>query len=144
MSSLRNGSATRTFNASGLPPMRATAPARAWKGPWLLAVAALHTVFALLVFGPVIQEVLERGVFNTVGRDARVGVAVWFVLFGFGIALLGLAVQVLERTAPQANVRAIGAGLLLLTLLGVTLMPASGFWLVLPVALAMLRKPTPS
>jgi len=51
-----------------------------WIGRWLIGVSLLHTVFAGVVFQPVLRDVLQRGLFNTVGRDAQVGAVVWFVL----------------------------------------------------------------
>ena len=41
----------------------------AWKGLWLVAVAAVHTVFAAIVFYPQWQEIARRGVFDSVGTD---------------------------------------------------------------------------
>ena len=119
-----------------------TTSPRIWKGPSLLAISALHTAIALLLFRPVLYEMLERGIFNTVGDDPMRGAVVWFVFFGAVLALFGLAVTMLERNAPQVSQRSLGAGLLALAVLGVALMPVSGFWLAFPIAVAMLRKPT--
>ena len=130
------------MNTQHTQSTRSATPPRAWKGPWLLAVSALHTAVALAMFRPVLHEMLERGIFNTVGEDPMRGAVVWFVLFGAVLALLGLTVTKVERVAPQVSLRSLGAGLLALTVLGVVLMPVSGFWLVLPVAFAMLHKPT--
>lgn len=117
-----------------------TAKPRTWIGHWLMGVAALHTLFAALVFGRVLLKIAERGLFNSVGTDPMVGAAVWFVLFGFAFALFALAVTPLERTGQSAPLRKLGFGLLLLCGLGIVLMPASGFWLAIVPALAMLRK----
>ena len=67
------------------------------------------------------------------------GAVVWFVLFGVLFALLGWAILLAERNAALAPVplRGLGAGLLALTVLGIVLMPSSGFWLALPPALAL-------
>jgi len=115
-------------------------PHRRWKGPWLLAVAALHTAYALVVFAEPLREIVRRGVWASVRRDPVLGAAVWFVLFGILFALLAWAVLQLERhggPAAEATLRPLGFGLLALALLGAVLMPPSGFWLVLPPALAM-------
>jgi hypothetical protein len=120
-----------------------TPPRQTWKGLWLLGVAVLHTVFAVVVFQPQMREIVERGVFDSVGTDPMRGAVSWFVLFGGLFALLGWAVMLVERQAALAPVplRALGAGLLALALLGIVLMPASGFWLVLPPALALCLQP---
>lgn len=111
-----------------------------WIGRWLIAVSALHTAFAVVVFHPVLLDIARRGVFNTVGRDPRTGAAVWFVLFGAAMFGTGLAISALEQAVPQALPRSLGWSLLALALLGVLLMPASGFWLALPPAFALLRR----
>lgn len=114
---------------------------RAWKGLWLMAVAAVHTIFAVLAFQPQWHEIARRGVFDSVGSDPMLGAVVWFGLFGIVLALLGWAIVLLERgnatgfQAPQA----LGWGVLALTLAGIVLMPVSGFWLALPPALALCR-----
>ena len=129
-----------TITLTSLHPHRTATPLRnRWKGLWMLAVAALHTLYAAVVFPTQLQEIVRRGVFNSVQKDMAVGAVVWFVLFGVLFALLGWAMLLIERNAAvePAPLRALGAGLLALTVLGIVLMPASGFWLALPPALAL-------
>lgn len=115
-------------------------PYRIWIGYWLLAVAALHTIYAGVRFGPIFADIAQRGVINTVGRDPLTGAAVWFALFGAGMALIGMAIIPLERGQQHAALRPLGWGLLLLCAAGIALMPASGFWLGLPAAITMLQR----
>lgn len=105
-----------------------------------MAVAALHTGFALTVFQQPLLGILQRGVFDTVGRDPLTAAAVWFLLFGVVLALLALAVTTLERNGQVQGMRPLGIGVLALTACGVILMPASGFWLVIPAGIALLRR----
>jgi hypothetical protein len=110
-----------------------------WIGNWLMGVAVLHTAFAAAVYGGVLRDIGARGVFNTVGSDPLTGAVAWFVLFGVLLFACGLAVAALERAgAPMP--RALGVCLLVLTVLGVVLMPASGFWLAFPPAVALLLR----
>lgn len=104
--------------------------------------AALHTLYAAVEFQPQLQEIVRRGIFDSVQTDPLVGAVVWFVLFGGPLALLGWAVLLIERNAAWApiSLRPLGAGLLALTLLGIVLMPSSGFWLALPPALALCMR----
>ena len=118
-----------------------SAPARAWIGHWLMAVAALHTLFAVLVFRQPLLSVVQRGVFNTVGQDALTAACVWFLLFGAVLALLALAITALERRGEHQALRRQGWGVLGLSGLGIVLMPDSGFWLALPAGIALLRRP---
>ena len=111
-----------------------------WIGHWLIAVAALHTIYAGVVFGQVFLGIAQRGVIDSVGLDAMRGVAVWFLLFGVLLAVLGLAITALERVGQASSLRILGWCLLLVCALGIALMPASGFWLALPPTLALIRK----
>ena len=110
-----------------------------WIGRWLLGVAALHTVFGLVIGAPVLAGIAKGGVFDTVGADPMVGVIVWFLFFGAIMALLGMAVTMLERAAHFHGARGLGIGTALLALAGVILMPVSGFWLAFPPAVALMR-----
>ncbi len=93
----------------------------------------------MIAFGDLYGRIAVRGVFNTVGRDPLTAAAVWFVLFGAMMALIGAAIVSLERSQQNSNLRILGIGLLLLCTLGIVLMPASGFWLGLPAAYGLLR-----
>ncbi|WP_310384690.1 DUF6463 family protein [Roseateles sp.] len=118
-----------------------TAPTtRIWIGHWLMAVAALHTLFALLALHQPILSLVQRGLFDAVGQDPMAAATVWFVLFGALLALLALAITPLERSGDGLTLRRLGWGVLLLSVLGVVLMPVSGFWLALPAGIAMLRR----
>ncbi|MCH8619705.1 DUF6463 family protein [Undibacterium sp. TS12] len=111
---------------------------RIWIGYSLLSIAILHTVYAFVFFGGIYTILLRQGLFDTVNQDALKGAAVWFLLFGVLLALLGIAVHALEKSPYFHGARALGAGIFALSLLGVILMPASGFWLAFPPALALL------
>jgi cobalamin biosynthesis protein CobD/CbiB len=121
--------------------MKTLSQTRPWMGRWLLAVAALHTLFGLLVFTGPLRQLLRLGLFNAVGADPLLSAVTWFLLFGAPLALLGQALSLLERRADvdASSLRPLGWGLLALGLLGIVLMPASGFWLLLPVVWALLR-----
>lgn len=114
---------------------------RPWIGRWLLGVALLHTFFGLVAFPQVLLQLWQLGVFDAVGTDPLRGAVVWFLLFGAPLTLLAWVITPLERRQEATPLlRRLGWGLLALALAGVVLMPASGFWLVLPPALALLRR----
>lgn len=121
-----------------LPSTLALLATRPWKGRWLLAVALLHTAVAAILFAPQWRALWQRGVFNAVAGDVHMGNAIWFLLFGAVLALLAWEVTALERSQPPAALRPMGWCLLALVAAGLVLMPVSGFWLVLPPALALL------
>lgn len=106
-----------------------------------MAVAILHTLFAVVVFRQTFADMLRLGMFDVVGQDAMVAAAVWFLLFGLVLGMLALAVHALERQSAQfAVLRRLGAATMALGVLGIVWMPQSGFWLLLPAAVALLRK----
>lgn len=109
-----------------------------WIGRWLMGISLFHTVVAGLLFGKDLVAVASRGAFHTIGTDPQSGAAIWFFLFGTLLFLSGLALDSLERSSVRPIPKAIGWSLLTLGVLGVTLMPVSGFWLALPPAWAIL------
>ncbi len=109
---------------------------KAWIGYWLLAIAVLHTIYAGIFFGPTYADIVHRGIINTVGHDLKTAAAVWFAIFGVMMAMLAAAITPMERSGQHQGLRNVGLGLLLLCVVGVVLMPASGFWLGFPAALA--------
>lgn len=105
----------------------------------LMSIAILHEVVGLVFYAPVLLEILHAGFFNTINppyweRDA----AFWFLMFGVLLFLMGWAAQwSLERVGFIPGF--ISWGILLVSVVGVMMMPASGFWLAIPVAVVMIR-----
>jgi hypothetical protein len=118
-------------------------------GTYLLAIGALHQVVGLCAgVGWIAQpgvdarapliEIIQGGVLGAVEPDSARIALVWFLLFGFMLLMLGSLVRWLEmRVLPLP--RSLAVHVLLLSVLGVVLMPASGFWLCLPVAFRLFR-----
>lgn len=113
---------------------------RIWIGRWTIFVAIGHTVVGLLVCGRVALGIVERGVINAMGNNPMTGFVVWFLLFGAVLALLGMAITALERGAQFESARSLAIGIMLLTTLGVVLMPVSGFWLMYLTVFGLLRR----
>ncbi|MDT8998625.1 DUF6463 family protein [Paucibacter sp. APW11] len=110
-----------------------------WIGPWLLGVAALHTAFGLWAFAPMLRQIVAAGWIGAATSSAPLAAASWFMLFGAPLALLAWLLPALQSAARPALLRQLGWGLLGLALLGISLMPASGFWLLLPPVWGLLR-----
>jgi hypothetical protein len=109
-----------------------------WIGKWVMFVALGHTVVAFAFFATTYRGLLERGLFNTVTSE-KAGMAVWFGLGGLLLFIVGMLVSALEKQGLRVPVPA-GLALLSLTLIGVVLMPVSGFWLMIPAIIAIFYR----
>ena len=111
-----------------------------WIGRLLMAAAVAHTVIALVRYQDVVFAIVRAGVFDTVVGDPVKGAVVWSLLFG-GLAFIGgMAIDALERST-QPIPRSLAWSLIVLGVLGASLVPASGFWLLFPAAIGILRRP---
>ncbi|WP_086930878.1 DUF6463 family protein [Agarilytica rhodophyticola] len=105
-----------------------------WIGYWLMTVATLHTILAVFLYGTIYTEWLQTGLVGSIQSDAhRLGL--WFLVSGFLIFTLGTCL--LHIPSPPLS---IGILLLLIAFLGLALLPKSGFWFLLPPALAIIFK----
>lgn len=114
---------------------------RRWVGRWLMGVGALHSVVGLVVFAGPLRALLTEGVVNALGsRDPLRNLAFWFLFGGVMTVLVGYLADWIERAPRGVLPPALGWSLLSVAVLGVTLAPASGFWLVLPAAIGILAR----
>ena len=135
--------------------MNSTSSARrAWRGGALIAVAALHGAFTIVVGStahddPKFQQYLGTespwaGLHPGFGADLPPRLwllsLVWSLFFGATLALLGALVHSVEHRGVTIP-RPFSIALLGVALLGVVLMPVSGFWCVALIALAMAWRP---
>lgn len=114
-----------------------------WIGRSLMLVAILHTIATFVFFSPVLIDIVQRGVWNTVGRDPMVATATWFFLFGPALALLGMAIHELEQQAQFTMAKPLAIGTLIMTTVGIVLMPDSGFWLAIPAIIGLFKIKNP-
>ncbi|WP_426210914.1 DUF6463 family protein [Massilia sp. TWP1-3-3] len=103
---------------------------RNWIGKWVMFVAIGHTVSASLFFGGAYRELIAGGLYDSV-QSVKSERAVWFALFGIVLFIVGMLISNLEKNRLQVS-KSVGLALLLLTTLGVLMMPISGFWLMFP------------
>jgi len=111
-----------------------------WVGRYILGVSAIHTVFGVIVFQDVLMRIFADGLFNAIGDDPLRGAVTWFLFTGFSLAVIGLAVDLLEKHAPTTKLSVLGWVVFAISGLGVILMPASGFWLLMIPAFTMVLR----
>ena len=96
---------------------------------FFLGLAALHTVVVAGFFRETYQAMVLQGWYNTVGQDPMRAAAVWTLLFGGLLAVIGALLP------PDREVSVLPAALLTATCaLGWIAFPVSGFALATPVA----------
>ena len=110
-----------------------------WIGRAVLGVAALHTLFGAVVFRGTVAAMAREGLVATVSDQPDRGAVFWFFYTGFALAMLGGWMNECEAEARRFPTYLV-AGLTALTGAGLLIMPASGFWLLVPPVLgAILR-----
>ncbi len=110
-----------------------------WIGKTLVGIGLLHTALGLIFLREIGALLLAEGLFNTVNRQPPREAFFWFIFAGLEMILLGLLVHDYERRR-LAFPRFLGWFLLGLALITVLIMPASGGWLVLLPAIALIVK----
>jgi hypothetical protein len=108
-----------------------------WQGYWVIAVSACHTLFAVIMFSTDYALLYNNGIFNSLSTD-RSAAAVWFFLFGQVLFIVGLLINYIGSLNNNLVPLSVSINLLLLTIVGVTIMPASGFWLVFPPTISLI------
>ncbi|MCZ4279848.1 DUF6463 family protein [Kiloniella laminariae] len=112
-----------------------------WVGRWIMAVALLHIAFTVVLFPEALKRIFAAGFFNSGLIDARIGNTVWFFLFGLPLFLAGYLIDQTERQRPPLPFQEIPLALLaMLSLLGIALLPSSGFWLLIPAVIGFAIK----
>jgi hypothetical protein len=111
-------------------------------GRLLIGVGAAHLVVGVIVFHTPLAAMFRDGFVNTVplGADFDRQAAFWFLFASPVTFLLGhLTNRALARQDAQF-VRVVGRNLLGMGIVGATVMPMSGFWLLLALAPLFLRE----
>jgi hypothetical protein len=115
-------------------------------GALLFAIGVGHELIGLLamvgVNNPwghrnVLAEIGRAGVIGGIGVDPVRAALFWFFFFGLVLLMLGSLLHGLER-AGQPIAASVGWQLLALVIAGGLLIPASGFWLVVPVGVRIV------
>jgi hypothetical protein len=110
-----------------------------WCGWFLIATGIGHAAVGLVLFRHPVADVLREGIVNTVRGQYDREAAFWFLLFSPVCAALGHLVNRAVARGDGEMLRFMGGALLGIGVVGVLLMPVSGFWIVCAIAALMLR-----
>jgi hypothetical protein len=110
-----------------------------WIGRSIMAVACIHSFYTLVIFREQIDAVVARGIFDSV-TTPMIGAGTWFFFFGPPLFLVGVLIDWAEKNAQLPLPRSVAWVLSLLTMLGIIMMPESGFYLMIPSLIGLFHK----
>jgi hypothetical protein len=108
-------------------------------GEMLIGTGLLHTVVGVGLYARPLVEIGRAGLVNSIDAHAERREAFWFLMTGALVVTLGHLTCWLQRL-PAGVPPLLGWHLLGFAIPGVILMPISGFWLILPQAILILRR----
>ena len=103
-----------------------------WVSYWVMALAVLHCILAIIVFHTEYRAFVGNGIIAAVADD-KDRLALWFFVAGMLFFVIGYLLWFI-RPVP----RTVGVIFGLIALGGGILLPASGFWLLLPPAVGII------
>jgi len=111
-----------------------------WKysGTLLTATGILHTIVALGLGWSRYSEMFQDGLINSTEGDFERGFALWFLVCGVLLILLGETLQYYIKREQKPAPLFLGYSLLVFSVLGCIIVPVSGFWLFIPQALIII------
>jgi hypothetical protein len=108
---------------------------KAWIGKTLFLIGIVHTIVGIAFYKAILGSMVDEGLFGTISisgdydRDA----AFWFLFAGFMLMIIGALINWFENH-NQAVPKFVEWSMTIITIVGIVIMPASGFWLlILPI-----------
>jgi len=118
-----------------------------WKysGILLIATGILHSVVGIIAMSNDLWAILKDGLLNAVGADVDRNLALWFLVCGIFIIILGQVLHHYIKKEQKPAPKFLGYWLLGVPIIGCIIAPVTGFWLFIPQALIILfAKPSDS
>jgi uncharacterized membrane protein len=114
-------------------------------GPALVAIGVGHAACTLLLFPDGIAAITARGVAGAITLESprEAHAAFWFGLFAPALVFMGWVASHALAVGDRTLLELLAWFLFTTAVVGVVVMPVSGFWAVLGVSLAMMRVATP-
>lgn len=125
-----------------------TTPPRVTSGQVLMATGVVHQVVGVLIglgLGDELDgrnlfaEITEAGGVASIAPDLGRMTLFWFLFFGFAMLMLGSLMHHCERRG-QVLPESLGWQMGVLAVAGSLMIPASGFWLIIPQGLWIVRE----
>jgi len=113
---------------------------KGWKysGILLIITGFLHTIVALFLGYRDYIAMFRDGIFDSVGENSQRGLSFWFLICGIFIIFFGHTLHYYIKREQKPAPAFLGYYMLILSVLGCIMVPASGFWLFIPQALIIL------
>jgi hypothetical protein len=100
-------------------------------GRVLMVTAMVHTAVGVVLFRDPLAAILGDGFFNAIRPHFDRAAAFWFLLFSPVLFLLGQITNYAVGHRDAHLVRLVGCYLLGMGILGVAVLPISGFWILI-------------
>lgn len=114
-----------------------------WKkrsGILLMLTSVIHNLIGIVLFWEPLVDMFQAGLFNSVANQFDRATPFWFLFSGALIFVLGYFMHWLINDLKKEIPPFLGWQLLLLSIVGAFILPASGFWLVIPQALIIIKR----
>lgn len=111
-------------------------------GYWLIATSLIHLLVGAWLYAEPLADIGRNGIFNAVDPEFDRNAAFWFMMVApllFTLGQLCCWAQAQGISLPAF----VGWYLLAISVVGVVLMPISGFWLLIPPAVLILLAARP-
>ncbi len=106
-----------------------------YTGILMLLIGLLHVTTGFIRFNTEFGRMLAAGLVDTARQPLGQRLAFWFTFAGLLMGLIGYLMDWIVRRQGMRLPGAFGYGLTGLCIIGLVLIPLSGFWLVLPLGI---------
>lgn len=108
-----------------------------WMMEW---TSYLHNVVGLILFWKPLSEMVRAGVWNSIDHSFDRRAAFWFLFCGVLLWIIGRMMHWITKEKGIAIPRFVGWHLLIWSVVGIIILPISGFWLVILQGIYLLQK----
>jgi hypothetical protein len=115
---------------------------KAWIGKNLFIIGIGHSFVGLVAFRKTVALIINENILNTISINSNSPkeAAFWFLITGFALMIIGSLVNLIENNNIGMPAFLLWS-LILITAIGVLMMPVSGFWLLLvPIIGLIIRR----